>query len=147
MADKPTVWALTGDRVGDNRQVEALAASLEWGFEEKRLAYNRLYGVPNWVLGPSLGTLRRGGKSALSPPWPNLVIGAGRRSVAPALWIKRQSGGSAKIVRIGRPRAALRHFDLVLTTPQYGLPARHNVVCLPLPRSSPELLHAPNVAG
>lgn len=64
----------------------------------------------------------------LTPPWPDLVLLAGYRSVSVARWIKRQSGGRTRLVTIGRPRAPLRVFDLVITTAQYGLPARENVL-------------------
>jgi mitochondrial fission protein ELM1 len=49
------------------------------------------------------------------------------------LWIKEQSAGKTKIVQLGRPRLPLHLFDLVITTPQYGLPADDNILQLPLP--------------
>jgi mitochondrial fission protein ELM1 len=71
------------------------------------------------------------------PPWPNLVIAAGKRTVPIARLIKAASGGRAKLVQVGRPRAALENFDLVISTPQYGLPKDPNVVDLALPFASP----------
>jgi mitochondrial fission protein ELM1 len=59
------------------------------------------------------------------------VIGIGRRSVAVSRWIKRQSGGRTKIVRLGNPRVDNRLFDLVITTPQYPVPRKDNVLALP----------------
>jgi hypothetical protein len=43
-------------------------------------------------------------------------------------WIRQQAGGRVKHVHIGRPWARLEHFDLVITTPQYRLPAHPNVL-------------------
>ena len=43
-------------------------------------------------------------------------------------WIRNQSGGRTRLVHIGRPWANLDQFDLVITTPQYRLPARDNVL-------------------
>jgi mitochondrial fission protein ELM1 len=43
-------------------------------------------------------------------------------------WIRDLSGGRTRIVRIGRPWAGLNRFDLVITTPQYRLPLRNNVL-------------------
>jgi hypothetical protein len=40
-------------------------------------------------------------------------------------------------VLLGRPRAPLKAFDLVVTTPQYGLPVRRNVLHLPAPAAMP----------
>ena len=38
--------------------------------------------------------------SQLQPPWPNLVIAAGRQTVAPALAIKRASAGQTFLVQV-----------------------------------------------
>ena len=50
----------------------------------------------------------------------------------------------ARLVHIGRPRARLDYFDLVLTTPQYRLPPTENVIELsgPLTTFNPETLTA-----
>jgi mitochondrial fission protein ELM1 len=50
-----------------------------------------------------------------------------------SLAIKTASAGKTIAVHIGRPRMNLDRFDLVLTTPQYGLPPGPNVVVLTLP--------------
>jgi hypothetical protein len=142
-ARQPIVWVLLGERAGDNAQALALAkiAAEAAGAQvtPKPLAYNGLYRTPNIVLGASLRSLRAG-RAGLGPPWPDMVIGVGRRSVPVAGWIKAQAGGSTKLVQIGRPRAPLHWFDLVVTTPQYRLPDSPNVLSLPLPPiSSPTL--------
>jgi hypothetical protein len=54
-----------------------------------------------------------------------------------ARFIRQASGGRTRLVHLGRPRASLDHFDLVITTPQYRLPPRPNVILLPVPFSSP----------
>ena len=131
------VWALYGARTGDNRQIAALAEALGWLVEEKRLTYNRLYKAPNLLIGASLRTLTADSRQLFHPPWPDLIIAAGRRSVAPALWVKSQSGGRTKLVHLGRPRAPLNLFDLLITTAQYGLPSRDNVLSLSLPMGAP----------
>jgi mitochondrial fission protein ELM1 len=79
--------------------------------------------------------------SPLEPPWPDLVIGCGRRSVPVACDIRRRAGSPTRLVQLGRPRADLRHFDLVVTTPQYRLPRRPNVLHLsqPLHRDDPDV--------
>ena len=129
----PRVWALLGPKAGDNAQVLALAGRLGLPFAVKRLAYNPLYAVPNAALGASLASLDRARSDALAPPWPALVIGVGRRSVPVARWIRERAGGAVRLVQIGRPRAPLGAFDLVVTTPQYRLPDRPNVARLTLP--------------
>lgn len=140
----PQVWVLLGEKAGDNGQVLALARALGWPFQRKELRYNDRYLLSNAKLGASLASLDLAGSSPLAPPWPDLVIGVGRRSVPAARWIREQSGGKAKHVQLGRPRLDLRHFDLVITTPQYALPRAANLLQIgaPLNRLDPAELAA-----
>ena len=134
----PRVWTLLGEREGDNAQIRGLAEALGWPAEAKRLTYTRRYKWWNLLLGASLLSLDRRASSALVPPWPDVVIAAGRRSAPVARWIRKQSAGRARLVHIGRPWAPLRCFDLVVTTPQYGLPQRPNVLHNALPIIRPD---------
>src|SRR5262245_38399921 len=117
------VWVLLGRKTGDNEQCLAVAEALGVPFETKRLAFNALYRAWNLLLGRSRASLDRTASDRLEPPWPALVIAAGRRCVPVARWIQRKSGRRTRLVQIGRPRAPLDWFDLVIATPQYGLPA------------------------
>lgn len=125
------IWALLGPRAGDNAQVRGLAQDLGLGTREITLRTNLLRELPNGLLGASLVTLRD--PVPLGPPWPRAVIGIGRRSVPAARWIGARSGGQTRLIHLGRPRADLARFDLVLGTPQYGLPDAPNLVRLTLP--------------
>ena len=137
-ADGPLVWGLLGRNAGDNAQVRSLVEALGYRFVLKPLAFNRLSLAPNLVLGASrLSLAGRGQGEKLAPPWPNLVVCAGRRSVPAARWIRARSGGRARLVQLGRPQAPLRCFDLIVTTPQYGLPRRGNIVHNLLPFQPP----------
>lgn len=130
------IWALTGPRQGDAAQLRALLADLGEPSREIALAHGPLREAPNAWLGASLISLRQRPED-LRPPWPAAVIAAGRRAVPAARWIAAQSGGRARLIHLGRPRAPLRHFDLVLTTPQYGLPEAANLRRLSLPWQAP----------
>ena len=134
----PLVWTLTSDKAGDRRQINRLAAALGWPMEEKRLAFNPFYKVSNVLLGPSLVSLNANCSDHLGPPWPSLIIASGRRSVPVARWIRRQSGGLARLVHIGRPWAPLRLFDLIISTPQYHLMDRPNVLMNTTTLNQPE---------
>ncbi|HSM19963.1 MAG TPA: ELM1/GtrOC1 family putative glycosyltransferase [Hyphomicrobiales bacterium] len=140
---QPLIWVLLGQRTGDNAQALALGQSVAEAVGgqaiAKPLEYNALYRAPNLVLGASLRSLAAQRRD-LAPPWPDLVVGVGRRNVPVARWIGAQSGGQAKLVQIGRPRAPLGWFDLVVTTPQYRLPDGPNVLQLLLPPLSPPAL-------
>lgn len=133
-----TAWALLGRRPGDNAQILALAEELGCRFSRKELRFNRLSALPNILLGASLVSLSPSSRALLRPPWPDVVISAGRRSVPAARWIREQSGGTAKLVHIGRPWGPPAWFDLVVTTAQYGLAAGPNVIrnLMPLHRAS-----------
>ncbi len=125
------VWALTGRRVGDNSQVVRFAAALDADVREIPVTTNVLRHVPNLVLGATRATVAEA--PGLEPPWPDAVIGAGQRTVPVARWIRMQSGGRTKLIFLGRPRAPLGWFDLLVTTPQYGLPVAENVAMVELP--------------
>lgn len=127
------VWVLQGPRAGDNAQAYELASRLDAEIVCKRLTFSHLCLLPNLFLGASARSIETDSRNELSPPWPDLVIATGRRSAPVARWIKRQSRGVTKTVQLGRPRTPLSAFDLIITTPQYGLPAAANVIEIPLP--------------
>jgi mitochondrial fission protein ELM1 len=126
----PLIWVLVGSRTGDNNQVLALAETVGLPFTTVHLDYNLLRAVTRW-LGPTRMTLDRASRDRLTPPWPDLVIGIGRRSVPVSRWIRKQSGGRTRIVLLGNPRIDPSIFDLVITTRQYPVPPGDNVVLLP----------------
>jgi mitochondrial fission protein ELM1 len=128
----PRVWLLFGERRGDNAQVLALAGMLGWPYEIKQLRWQPRYNVDPAEAGISLAGLDLAASDPLVAPWPDIVIGIGFRSAPISRWIAQQ-GGRVINIRLGRPRTDLTLYDLVVTTPQYGLPPAPNVRELPLP--------------
>jgi hypothetical protein len=124
----PTVWVLLGKGTGGNGQLTSLAEALGWPYETKHLVYNRLSHCPNLLLGASAIGIDRRRSAPLGPPWPDLVIAGSRRSAPVARWIKQRSGGATRLVHLMHAQAPLEHFDLIITTPQYRLPPRSNVL-------------------
>jgi hypothetical protein len=124
----PRVWILLSKGAGGNAQMRQLAAALGWPCVEKRLVYNRLERLPNLLRGATRIGVDIQASDPLEPPWPDLVIGASRRSAPVSRWIKRRSG--AVNVHLLHAQAPLRHFDLIVTLPQYRLPRRPNVLHL-----------------
>lgn len=143
MTDK-VIWVLTGDKTGDNNQLLALAELVGAPFENKKLSYNLARAIPPRFLGTSLLSLTPEARTQLAPPWPDLVIAIGRRSVATARWLKKHHG--SKLALIGHPRVDPRHFDLVITTRQYPVPRHDNVILLPMPMSRLGQPQSPNGA-
>ncbi|MBI2717633.1 MAG: mitochondrial fission ELM1 family protein [Rhizobiales bacterium] len=140
----PRIWLLMSHRTGDNTQLLALAEALGLPFHEKRLAYRPAEWLPRILLGATLIGLDQANSTPLDPPYPDLIIGAGRRTEAVALWIRRHLNPAARLVYLGTPWARLDRFDLVITTPQYRLPVLPNVLhnTLPLHNVWPERLAA-----
>lgn len=141
---QPLVWLLTGDKGGDNAQMRSLAKAAGLQPVEIALAFNKLHRRSNLRLGATTGTLTDAARSKLQPPWPDVVLSSGRRSVPVARWIRRQSGGRTKLIHIGRPWGRLAWFDLVLAMPQYALPDAPNVfqARMPFNKPDPEILAA-----
>lgn len=133
------VWVLTEGRAGDDGQLLRLADAL--GGEQTPLALrdntnwhlvlDRLYDLLGWARAP----LRLPANAPAQ--WPDLVLAIAGRSVSTVRRIVAASGGTTRAVHLGRPVADLATFDLVVTTPQYGLPARPNVVHTALPFAPP----------
>ena len=123
----PRIWAFVSDHAGDNGQVLALAEELGLPFEVKPLLYTWLKRLPGNNGRVSLLSLDSASRKQIEPPWPDLIIMVGPRPQPVGRWVKRQSGGRAKLVLIGRPRAPASAFDLIFDTRQYRLPAAPNV--------------------
>lgn len=151
IAGRPLIWVLKGARTGDTAQAMELALQValqvDGRVEGKQLAFNAFHVLPNWLTGARVFHLTPQAKSLLRPPWPDLVVATGKRTAPVALWIKQQSGGHARLVQLGRPRMALKDFDLVVTTPQYGLPAAANVIEVALPFVWPRVVAAADIAA
>lgn len=139
MSAESPVWVLLGRRTGDNNQLLRLAEALGLPFRAIELRYDRLHLIPPHILGATLVTLTSESKREIRPPWPELVLGIGYRSVPAALGIKKLSGGKTKLVRLGNPRVGPGKFDLVITTSQYPVPDAPNVIRLPvgIPTAAP----------
>ena len=130
------VWCLLGKKAGDNTQVRALADALGYGYEEKHIMARPWELLVHLGSDPTLAGIDQAASSELLPPWPDLVISAGRRNEPVARWIRQQSGGKTRLVHMGRPWASLDAWDLLVTTPQYFLPQRDNILHNSLPLHS-----------
>ncbi len=95
-------------------QCRGLVAALSVTAEEKKIALAAPWRWLPPALTPSRLCVLSAAGDALSPPWPDLLIGTGRKSVAPALAVKRASGGRTFCVQVQNPGAALDKFDLVI---------------------------------
>jgi len=121
----PRVWVLADDRAGNTTQSVGLAEALGWPFEHKTLVPGRLSALHNRLLGASRAGIDKTRSDPLEPPWPDLLIAAGRRTAPVAQWVRQKSAGHTRLVQLGRKggdHADL--FDLVVT-PAYARLAPH----------------------
>jgi mitochondrial fission protein ELM1 len=119
---------MMGHKAGDNSQILALAEGLGWPFEIKRLVYRPTELLTNLLAPLTLLGIVGSRSSPLAPPWPDLIISAGRRNEPPCRWIQAHADQRVRLVHVGRPWARIENFDLIVTTPQYRLPKRPNVL-------------------
>jgi mitochondrial fission protein ELM1 len=123
-------WVLTTGEAGMRSQALGLAEAVGLPIEEKSIVVRApwswlpggLLPMPLAALGPSSDTL--------TPPWPRLVVGCGRRSIGAALAVKRLSGGHTLAAYVQNPEWGGRRFDLVAAMPHDGVKGR-NVVTVP----------------
>jgi len=117
-----------GNRAGDNSQVVGLGEALGWPLVQKKFVHTGYEKLVNLPFGGHLLGVVKSESSTLEPPWPDVVISAGRKNEPIARYIRRKADHPVRLVHIGRPWAKLQTWDLVVTTPQYRLPHDPNVL-------------------
>jgi mitochondrial fission protein ELM1 len=114
-ATPPDCWAISDGAAGNERQAVALARSLGLAPRVLRIRVRE----PWQALAPRLawgarGAIRDLDGQPLSPPWPALAIGCGRRAALATRLLRRWSEGRVFTVQVLDPRIATRAFDLVV---------------------------------
>lgn len=128
---RPLVWVLADDRPGNRSQCLGVARLLGLPFERKDIAYGPLVRLHNSLLGASFRAITPASRAGLTPPWPDLVIGAGRRSASVARKIKKLSGGRAKLVHVMHPGAGAGEFDLIAQPAHDARSPAPNILSIP----------------
>lgn len=123
----PLIWALTDRRPGTAAQVLGVAEALGLPYVEHRLGYGRLAAL---TATPALAFhfgLDAATRQALAPPWPDLVVAAGRRAARIALYIGERSRAT-RLVQIMHPGRYAARFDVVALPLHDRTPDTRNVV-------------------
>jgi hypothetical protein len=121
------VWVLADDRAGNVVQVVGVAEALAEPFAVRDIRYDQRGRWANLLRGASLIGVDRASRAAFQPPWPRLVIGAGRRTAPIARWLKRVSG--CRLVQIMDPGWPGRgDFDLIAQPMHDGGSSAVNVI-------------------
>ena len=106
----PVIWVLTDGRAGNRSQCLGVAYQLGLAYQVTELDYGPLAALPTELLGASLAWLTGDSRAGLSPPWPDLVIAAGRRTAPVARKIGRLGGGGCFLAQIMHPGAGAGDF-------------------------------------
>lgn len=141
----PTVWVLLDEKPGHDTQSLGLANNLGWPYEEKRLQFNWRGELPNSMVKGSVASLKASSAPIAEPPWPDLLIAAGRRTVPIAEWVRQHSLGRTRTVQIGRIGTCRDdHFDVGVAPDYAGLypDPRRLETAMPLTRVCQESLAA-----
>jgi uncharacterized protein len=117
-AREPLVWVLRSDALGGDGQSIAVAEALGWPYQTRHVVFkSRQKGLAKYkgrFFGPSLAGVNISKSDKLEPPWPDLIVAAGRRQVPVEFWIRAQNHGRTRLVHLQRPLAPARMFDLVI---------------------------------
>lgn len=116
------VWGLLDDRVGHARQVEGVVEALGGG-RYLELTYGRRLWQPDLLAPATLAHLEPTLRRQLAPPWPDVVVAAGRRTVPLLRALKRRCEPAPFGVYLMRP-GSLAGLDLV-AVPEHDRPPRH----------------------
>ena len=107
----PIIWGLHDYRTGNNSQVDGIASYLVHPVIIKNIKYNFFSHIYNELLPLNfLGIYDH----KLTPPWPDIVITAGRRQARIGAAIKRKSNGKTFVCQIMRPELGYHHFDMLV---------------------------------
>lgn len=123
-----TCWVVTEGKAGMEMQGQALADALKipqiitkrvtlrfpWNYISPCVRFAKQFSISN-----------KG--DTLNPPWPDLVITAGRRSVLAGLLIKHYSPAT-KLICVQNPRISSSHFDVVIPSDHDQMPSSPNVI-------------------
>lgn len=101
------IWVLEDPRAGTAAQALGIAERLGLPFRAVKLRWGAGARVP-WPF-PTLAGLAD--RTAFAPPWPDLVISAGRRAAPVARWLRARG---ARTVHAMRPGFGAKDFDLLV---------------------------------
>lgn len=109
-----TCWLLTTGEAGCFSQLKGLAERLGVVYEKKLITLPFPWKAFPGHLCPWPLSVTKFGDGRLTPPWPDLVLSCGRRTVAAALGIRRASRGQTKAIHIQDPMVPVHCFDAVI---------------------------------
>jgi mitochondrial fission protein ELM1 len=137
-----SIWGLVDDRTGHTGQVLGVITRLGIPYALKRLEYNAFAALPSALLGASLLAVDKAHSAPLTPPYPPLVIAAGRRTLPVLRYIKKQSP-TTRTIYLMRPES-MQGVDLAVVPEHDGVTPAGNIITTlaPLHAVTPDTLVA-----
>ncbi|CAA9259883.1 MAG: DUF1022 domain-containing protein [uncultured Acetobacteraceae bacterium] len=123
--DDASIWVLVDPRAGTAAQALGIAERLGKPFRSVTLEWGALAALP--LAWPSLSGLTPAARARLRPPWPRLVVSAGRRSAPVSLWLARRG---ARTVHCMRPGFGRGRFDLLVLGRHDAPPDAPNILSI-----------------
>lgn len=120
-------WVITDGSAGMENQAWGLAEALNYHIIIKRISLRNpwLFFAPylrigkRFCLDPS--------SDPLTPPWPELIIACGRRSIPPSLYVKEASKNKTKLIYLQNPKISPKLFDAIIC-PQHDNLKGSNII-------------------
>lgn len=129
-----TIWAVSDGRAGIEAQVVGMAEALAHArrpkptVEVKRIGWRDHTGRLPWWLVPFPKRWLTP-ESGIEPPWPDLMVAAGRATLPVSMRMRRWSKRKTFVVQLQDPRCSPRHFDVVVP-PRHDRLSGDNVIPL-----------------
>lgn len=120
-------WIITEGIAGTENQCIGVAEALGVEYTIKRIKLRAPWKQLSPWLSIGHGSALASGSDPLDPPYPDLVLASGRKSIGLARHIRKQSKGKTFVVQIQDPRINPKHFDLVVV-PQHDPTRGENVI-------------------
>lgn len=114
---KKILWVLLDNRMGSIGQAKGVISKLDpqkYEIVEKKLDYNKLSGLPNFMRGKTLLGLTPESKKQIAAPYPDMVLSTSRRTVPVARYIKKNRRDT-KLIQLMHPgHTGLKEFELAI---------------------------------
>jgi len=131
------IWLLLDDRPGNCSQVLGIGKALGLKNTSKKFNYNKLSKLPNLILQKTIKHININDRKQFKPPWPQLIIGCGRKSAPIGRWIKKESNNYSKYIQVMWPAFPYRDLDLIFTPIHDNINNKKNVINI---QTSPNII-------
>lgn len=118
---RPQCWVVTEGMAGTENQCIGLAEALGFDPVVKRIKVRAPWRWLSADLWPNAIAALSGEGDTMSPPWPRVLIASGRKAAAPAMAVRKISGGGTFTIQVQDPRVGPENFDVVVAPRHDGV--------------------------